>query len=138
MQFNCQNTIRPGEKKRLNYAYMLKNGVGRYSIFFFFFLRKAWAATKNWYSEVGHGCRRCFFWKKRLSENIICFPSLWKKKHNCFPILLKKNDGGGGVDSISPRRKTFKIFNTKFGVVILKIMVGKISRNIFFWPKRET
>jgi hypothetical protein len=37
MQFNCQNTIRPGEKKRLNYAYMLKNGVGRYNIFFFFF-----------------------------------------------------------------------------------------------------
>ena len=26
--------IRP-KKKRLNYAYMLKNGVGRYNIFFF-------------------------------------------------------------------------------------------------------
>ena len=37
MQFYCQNTIQPREKKRLNYAYMLKNGVGRYNMFFFVF-----------------------------------------------------------------------------------------------------
>ena len=46
--------------------------------------------------------------------------------------FLKKKVCGGGVESISPRRKAFKIFNTKFGVVILKIMIGKVSRNILF------
>ena len=46
--------------------------------------------------------------------------------------FLKKKVCGGGVESISPRRKAFKILNTKFGVVILKIMVGKVSRNILF------
>jgi hypothetical protein len=35
MQFYCQNTIRP-KKKILNYAYVLKNGVDRYNIFFFY------------------------------------------------------------------------------------------------------
>ena len=34
MQFYCQNVI--GRKKILNYAYVLKNGVGRYHIFFYF------------------------------------------------------------------------------------------------------
>ena len=38
----------------------------------------------------------------------------------------------GGVESISLRRKAFKIFIAKFGVVILTIMIGKVSWNIFF------
>ena len=46
--------------------------------------------------------------------------------------FFKKKVCGGGVEYISPRRKAFKIFNTNFGVVILKIMVGKVSRNILF------
>ena len=41
MQFYCQNTIQPREKKRLNYAYMLKNGVGRYNMFFLFFFTQS-------------------------------------------------------------------------------------------------
>jgi hypothetical protein len=42
---------------------------------------------------------------------------------------LKKNVGGGGVESISPRRKTFKIFNAIFGVVIPQALV---SGNFFY------
>jgi hypothetical protein len=38
MQFYCQNTIRL--KKDTKYAYVLKNGVGRYNIFFFNFCAK--------------------------------------------------------------------------------------------------
>jgi hypothetical protein len=40
MQFYCQNTIRPN-KNILNYAYVLKNGVGRYNIFFYFYSKLA-------------------------------------------------------------------------------------------------
>ena len=46
--------------------------------------------------------------------------------------FLKKKVCGGLVESISTRRKAFKILNTIFGVVILKIIVGKVSRNILF------
>jgi hypothetical protein len=135
---------------------MLKDGVGRYNIFFSF-LHKAWAAI-IWYYGVRHGCQGFLFWKKKLSDNnnlfskslknnIIVFQFFWKKMLS-LPLLfnkgnsiflksiifhfLKKKVCGGGVESISPRRKAFKIFSTKFGVVILKIMVGKVSRNRWF------
>ena len=77
------------KKKRLNYAYMLKHGVGRYYIFFLFFFIFTQSLSSNhlifwgeaWMSGI-------FFFKlseknnlfsKSLKNNIIVFQFFWKK-----------------------------------------------------------
>jgi hypothetical protein len=76
------------EKKRLNYAYMLKDGVGRYNIFFSF-LHKAWAAI-IWYYGVRHGCQGFLFWKKKLSDNNNLFSKSLKNNIIVFQFFWKK------------------------------------------------
>ena len=61
--------IRFGRKKILNYAYLLKNGVGRYSIFFLFLHKACWILL-----FVSFSCRTvnvfvcamCFFFNKQF------------------------------------------------------------------------
>ena len=67
---------------------------------------------------------------KSLKKNLIVFQFFWKKNvlsaegNSIFFYInnfsfFEEEVCGGGVESISPRRKAFKIFNSKFGVVIL-------------------
>jgi hypothetical protein len=54
MQLYCQNTIR--RKKILNYAYVLKNGVGRYNIFFEFLHKACWILP---FASFSYRIRQC-------------------------------------------------------------------------------
>ena len=68
MQFYCQNTIRP-KKKILNYAYVLKNGVDRYSIFFLI-LTQSWILL---FVSFSHRIRQCFIQFHDSIQCTMCF-----------------------------------------------------------------
>ena len=70
-KLRCNSTvkIRFGRKKILSYAYMLKNGVGRYNIFFFYFY------TKLAESSFLFVCAMCFFFNKQFSTCTKALPN---------------------------------------------------------------
>jgi hypothetical protein len=93
--------------------------------------------TTFFFKRIG---KQLYFFIQRLGKQIIEKKSLTSMPHHRISNkgnsiffksiifhFLKKKVCGGGVESISPRRKAFKILNTKFGVVILNIMIGKVG-----------
>ena len=58
-KLRCNSTvkIRFGRKKILNYAYVLKNGVDRYNIFFWFFGKACWILL---FVSFSYRIRQCF------------------------------------------------------------------------------
>jgi hypothetical protein len=58
-KLRCNSTvkIRFGRKKILNYAYVLKNGVGRYNIFFEFLHKACWILL---FVSFSYRIRQCF------------------------------------------------------------------------------
>jgi hypothetical protein len=59
LELRCNATVKIwfGRNKILNYAYVLKNGVGRYNIFFLFLHKACWILL---FVSFSHRIRQCF------------------------------------------------------------------------------
>jgi hypothetical protein len=71
-------------KKILNYAYMLKNGVGRYDIFFQFLHKACWILL-----FVSFSCRRRKYvavWFSSIQSRLQCLPAQYSCIHTTYTV----------------------------------------------------
>ena len=99
MQFCCQ--IRFGRKKILNYAYVLKNGVGQHSIFLNFSTKLAESSFLCRFRVDFINvlvCAMCFFFNKQICTSSLC------RSFECMNIVWVNIGVLTGWEKIKQRR----------------------------------